>query len=129
MNVVEFVVQVQRVVGYCPQFDALLEKQTVKETLSFYARLRGIPEQHLAQEVDDIMEHLLLKTYENKRSENLSGGNKRKLSTAMALIGNPPVMFLDEPTTGVDPAARRQLWNNLQLARAAGRTIVLTSQR
>ena len=121
--------QVHQVVGYCPQFDALLEKQTVRETLVFYARLRGIPEEHLQKEVDDVMENLLLSEYASKRSERLSGGNKRKLSTAMALVGSPPLVFLDEPTTGVDPAARRQLWNNLQAARAQGRTIVLTSHR
>ena len=115
--------------GYCPQFDALLEKQTVREALVFYARLRGIPEEHLQKEVDDVMENLLLSEYASKRSERLSGGNKRKLSTAMALVGSPPLVFLDEPTTGVDPAARRQLWNNLQAARAQGRTIVLTSHR
>ena len=58
-----------------------------------------------------------------------SGGNKRKLSTAVALVGEPPVLFLDEPTTGVDPGAKRQLWNTLIDAKEAGRTIVLTSHR
>ena len=58
-----------------------------------------------------------------------SGGNKRKLSTAIALVGEPPVLFLDEPTTGVDPGAKRQLWNTLIEAKADGRTIVLTSHR
>ena len=58
-----------------------------------------------------------------------SGGNKRKLSTAISLIGDPPFLFLDEPTTGLDPAARRQLWNVLSQVRASGRTLVLTSHR
>jgi ABC-type multidrug transport system ATPase subunit len=58
-----------------------------------------------------------------------SGGNKRKLSTAIALIGDPQFVFLDEPTTGMDPAARRQLWNVLSQVRASGRTLVLTSHR
>ena len=58
-----------------------------------------------------------------------SGGNKRKLSTAMALVGDPPVLFLDEPTTGMDPVARRLLWDNLTRVRASGRTLVLTSHR
>ena len=58
-----------------------------------------------------------------------SGGNKRKLSTAIALVGEPPVLFLDEPTTGVDPGAKRQLWNTLIEAKADGRTTVLTSHR
>ena len=60
---------------------------------------------------------------------NFSGGNKRKLSTAIALIGDPQFIFLDEPTTGMDPGARRQLWNVLSQVRASGRTLVLTSHR
>lgn len=58
-----------------------------------------------------------------------SGGNKRKLSTAIALVGDPQFLMLDEPTTGVDPAARRQIWNVLSKIRASGRTLVLTSHR
>ena len=58
-----------------------------------------------------------------------SGGNKRKLSTAIALIGDPPVVFLDEPTTGMDPVARRLLWDTLTRVRTSGRTLVLTSHR
>ena len=59
----------------------------------------------------------------------LSGGNKRKLSTAIALVGDPPIVFLDEPTTGMDPVARRQLWNTLVGVRESGQTIILTSHR
>jgi len=58
-----------------------------------------------------------------------SGGNKRKLSTAVALIGEAPVVFLDEPSTGLDPVARRHLWNTLSQVCAAGRTVILTSHR
>jgi len=58
-----------------------------------------------------------------------SGGNKRKLSTAIALIGDPPIVFLDEPTTGMDPIARRNLWNTLTKVRKSGTTLVLTSHR
>ena len=58
-----------------------------------------------------------------------SGGNKRKLSTGIALIGDPPVIFLDEPTTGMDPVARRMLWDTLEAVRASGRTLILTSHR
>jgi len=58
-----------------------------------------------------------------------SGGNKRKLSTAVALIGEAPVVFLDEPSTGLDPVARRHLWNTLSSVCASGRTVILTSHR
>ena len=60
---------------------------------------------------------------------HFSGGNKRKLSTAIALVGDPPIVFLDEPTTGMDPLARRLLWDSLNKVRASGRTLVLTSHR
>lgn len=62
-------------------------------------------------------------------SLHFSGGNKRKLSTAIALVGNPPIVFLDEPTTGMDPVARRYLWDVLTNVRDSGRTLVLTSHR
>ena len=58
-----------------------------------------------------------------------SGGNKRKLSTAIALVGGPAVILLDEPSSGMDPGARRQLWNILSQVRASGRTLILTSHR
>jgi energy-coupling factor transporter ATP-binding protein EcfA2 len=58
-----------------------------------------------------------------------SGGNKRKLSTAIALIGDPPIIFLDEPSTGMDPASRRKMWNALKKVRSSGRTLILTSHR
>jgi len=58
-----------------------------------------------------------------------SGGNRRKLSTGIALIGDPSIIFLDEPTTGVDPVARRLLWNTLAQVRDSGKTLILTSHR
>ena len=58
-----------------------------------------------------------------------SGGNKRKLSTAIALIGYPPIVFLDEPTTGMDPVARKKLWQTLTNVRKSGKTLILTSHR
>ena len=59
----------------------------------------------------------------------ISGGNRRKLSTAVALVGDPPIVFLDEPTTGMDPVARRQLWDTIARVRDNGQAIVLTSHR
>lgn len=64
-----------------------------------------------------------------KQVKELSGGNKRKLSTAVALVGDPPIVFLDEPTTGMDPVARRQLWDTISGVRDNGQAIVLTSHR
>lgn len=73
--------------------------------------------------------YLDIKKYENIPCGKLSGGNKRKLSTAIALIGDPPLIMLDEPTSGVDPVARRNLWDILGVLRKSGQSIVLTSHR
>ncbi|CAD5112606.1 DgyrCDS1819 [Dimorphilus gyrociliatus] len=126
-NVASEIKQVQQRVGYCPQFDALIDQMTVKETLEMYARLRGVREEELKQVVQSLIQGLLLEEYTDKQAGQLSGGNKRKLSTAMALVGDPPVILLDEPTTGMDPVARRLLWQTLNKVRDAGKTLVLTS--
>ncbi|KAL3853222.1 hypothetical protein ACJMK2_016778 [Sinanodonta woodiana] len=118
---------VQQNLGYCPQFDALIDQMTGRETLWMYARLRGVDERMIKTVVNDLMKVMMLDKHADKQTGFYSGGNKRKLSTAIALIGDPHFIFLDEPTTGMDPGARRQLWNVLSQVRASGRTLVLTS--
>ncbi|XP_035208285.1 ATP-binding cassette sub-family A member 3-like isoform X2 [Stegodyphus dumicola] len=119
--------KVQSRIGYCPQFDALIDQLTGKETLTLFARLRGIPELLIPDQVKVLSELLTFEVHINKQVKDYSGGNKRKLSTAVALIGNPPVVFLDEPTTGMDPVSRRCMWNALLQVLESGRSIVLTS--
>eukprot|EP01138_Halocafeteria_seosinensis_P007062 gb/GECG01007221.1/.p1 GENE.gb/GECG01007221.1/~~gb/GECG01007221.1/.p1 ORF type:complete len:1912 (+),score=224.19 gb/GECG01007221.1/:1-5736(+) len=97
--------------GYCPQFEALLELLTVREHLELFARIKGIPNEEIESVVKAKIRQLSLVEFENKRAGSLSGGNKRKLSVAIALIGNPPILFLDEPSTGMDPATRRVMWD------------------
>jgi ATP-binding cassette subfamily A (ABC1) protein 3 len=84
---------------------------TVKEHLEFYAKVKGILDQYRSIIVKKQIEMMDLTDFVNVRAEKLSGGNKRKLSVAMAMIGNPPIIFLDEPSTGVDPKARRFMWS------------------
>ena len=102
---------VRRLIGYCPQFDALLELLTVREHLELYARIKGVPEATLARVVGDKVREMDLGAYEGKLAGSLSGGNKRKLGVAIAMIGAPRLIFLDEPSTGMDPVARRFMWN------------------
>uniref|UniRef100_H3BX82 ATP binding cassette subfamily A member 1 n=1 Tax=Tetraodon nigroviridis TaxID=99883 RepID=H3BX82_TETNG len=112
--------------GYCPQFDAINELLTGREHLELYAVLRGVP----GDQVCDVAEwavRLGLVKYADKAAGSYSGGNLRKLSTAMSLIGAPAVVFLDEPTTGMDPKARRALWNCIHSVIKEGRSVVLTS--
>jgi len=84
---------------------------TVKEHLEIYAALKGIKSNVRARLIDKAIRDMDLTDYTNIRANVLSGGNKRKLSVAIALIGNPPLVFLDEPSTGVDPQAKRFMWN------------------
>lgn len=141
-------------IGYCPQYDALNEQLTGSETLKLMAILRGISPSNAMYHVNQWIENLGalpyyinamfvfilrptlnvviilgLEKYKHTICGNYSGGNKRKLNTAMALIGDPPVVFLDEPTSGVDPVARRNLWKLLAASRKGGQAVVLTSHR
>jgi ATP-binding cassette subfamily A (ABC1) protein 1 len=118
--------QVRRVIGYCPQFDALLENLTVKEHLELFAKIKGIPENLVGFTVREKMDQLNLNAFENKLAGKLSGGNKRKLSVAIAMIGSPPVVFLDEPSTGMDPLSRRFMWNMISCWKM-NRSIMLTT--
>ncbi|XP_059408851.1 phospholipid-transporting ATPase ABCA1a isoform X1 [Carassius carassius] len=119
--------EVHQNMGYCPQFDAISDLLTGREHLEFYAILRGIPEKEVCEVADWGIRKLGLMKYVDKAAGSYSGGNMRKLSTAMALIGGPPVVFLDEPTTGMDPKARRALWNCILSIIKEGRSVVLTS--
>ena len=103
-------------VGYCPQFDALLDHLTCEEHLDLYARLRGIPMSHRADSTELLLNGLGLVDHRKKMSSKLSGGNKRKLSVAIAMIGGPAAVLLDEPSAGMDPLARRSLWGALEKA-------------
>ncbi|PFH59356.1 hypothetical protein XA68_12485 [Ophiocordyceps unilateralis] len=110
--------------GVCPQMDALDSFMTVREHLDFYARVRGVPDAD--HNVQAVLVAVGLEGLSSRMATALSGGNKRKLSLAMALMGNPAVVLLDEPSSGLDAAAKRILWPVLASA-AAGRSILLTT--
>ncbi|KAJ0411226.1 hypothetical protein ATCC90586_003865 [Pythium insidiosum] len=121
--------EVRRLIGYCPQFDALFELLSVREHLELFARIKGVPSRDLEQVVKDLMHQMNLDDFENKLAGTLSGGNKRKLSVAIAMIGSPPIIFLDEPSTGMDPVSRRFMWNviaNISTQKKES-TIILTT--
>uniref|UniRef100_A0A182S9E0 ABC transporter domain-containing protein n=1 Tax=Anopheles maculatus TaxID=74869 RepID=A0A182S9E0_9DIPT len=119
---------VYRRIGYCPQFDALLEDLTGRETLRIFARLRGIPSCSIESIAERLAVDLHFTAHLDKRVQAYSGGTRRKLSTALALLGDPVVVYLDEPTTGMDPGAKRHFWNVMCRVRSEGRTaLVLTS--
>ncbi|GAB1288076.1 Retinal-specific phospholipid-transporting ATPase ABCA4 [Apodemus speciosus] len=113
--------------GYCPQFDAIDDLLTGREHLYLYARLRGVPSEEIEKVANWGIQSLGLSLYADRLAGTYSGGNKRKLSTAIALTGSPPLLLLDEPTTGMDPQARRMLWNTIVSIIREGRAVVLTS--
>nr|UOU03314.1 ATP-binding cassette subfamily A3-like 1 [Brachionus rubens] len=113
--------------GYCPQFDRLIEYLTVKETLEFFSKLRGIDPMLSEKISKDMLSIFQLNEFKHVYVQNLSGGNKRKVSCAIAFIGKPSVVILDEPSTGMDPGARKFMWNIIKKARDTGMTIVLSS--
>ena len=79
-----------------------------------YGRLRGVPSQYLEPMVDNLLQRLGLGQYADRVCDSYSGGNKRKLSVAIALVGDPPAVLMDEPSTGMDPGAKRFLWDLIQ---------------
>lgn len=114
--------------GYCPQFEAVIGNMTGREMLMMYAMVRGIPAAAIEDEVDRIISKLDLGRYANKLSGTYSGGNKRKLAVAAAVVGDPKVILLDEPSTGMDPVAKRFLWNVISdMYNNEDKSVVLTS--
>lgn len=113
--------------GYCPQFDALCFLMTGREHLWLHSRLRGTPEGAIPAIVEHSLRHFGLDRFADKIASSYSGGNKRKLSLAIALLGQPELLLLDEPTCGMDPNARRFVWDRVNEEVKRGRSVVLTS--
>ncbi|KAK6173673.1 hypothetical protein SNE40_017083 [Patella caerulea] len=117
---------VRKSLGLCPQHNILFDTLTVGEHLEFFLLLKGGNRSIVKQEIQTTAQDIGLEAKRNTRSQNLSGGQKRKLSLGIALIGGSQSVILDEPTSGMDPAARRQTWDILQRNRSS-RTILLTT--
>jgi ABC-2 type transport system ATP-binding protein len=108
------------------QFAAVDEILTGRENLVLVARLRRVPGH--AKVADDLLRQFGLTEAADRRVATYSGGMRRRLDIAMSLIGNPPVIFLDEPTTGLDPQARLEVWDAVRALAARGTTVLLTTQ-
>lgn len=117
---------IHQVIGICPQFDILWDTLTCFETILFYCRLKGIPIKNEKEVAMHSLQQVQLDNAADLQVNELSGGMKRRLSIAISLVGNPSVIFLDEPTTGLDPETRRQLWNVL-LEVKKNKCVILTT--
>jgi ATP-binding cassette subfamily A (ABC1) protein 3 len=118
---------VRNSLGLCPQHNVLFNELTVKEHITFFSKLKGLKKQsEIDEQIRKYVTMLELTPKLNAQSKTLSGGMKRKLSVGIALCGNSKVVMCDEPTSGMDPAARRALWDVL-IQEKKGRTILLTT--
>ncbi len=116
-----------RIMGYCPQFSALWEDVTVLEHLRVFGRVGGLLQPGLDLTCRDMMAAMSLSRYETVLAGDLSGGNKRKLSFAIAMLASPQVVLLDEPSSGMDPASRKFMHQIISSVKAEDRAVVLTS--
>lgn len=118
--------QAQAIQGYCPQHNAVFEVLTAEEVLTFYCHVKGVPDDRIPALVAGAIRAVGLKSHAKKKVKALSGGNKRKLSLAVAYLGRPRVVTLDEASSGMDPQARRAMWEVVRGARAGRVTICST---
>jgi lipooligosaccharide transport system ATP-binding protein len=113
--------------GVCPQLDNLDLELTVRENLTTYARFFGIPRKVARARADELLDFVQLTERADSKVEPLSGGMKRRLTIARALVNEPEIVLLDEPTTGLDPQARHLVWERLFRLKQQGVTLVLTT--
>lgn len=118
--------RIRKLIAVSPQETSLAQNLTVRENLLLMARIHGFSMDKSVEKTDALINQFSLQPYEHQRGKNLSGGWQRKLSIAMALIANPQILFLDEPTLGLDIISRRELWAIIQQLRETT-TIVLTT--
>ncbi|WP_019790757.1 ABC transporter ATP-binding protein, partial [Streptococcus sobrinus] len=114
-------------IGYMAQSDALYESLTGLENLEFFGQMKGLMHKDLAQAIAHVAKVVDLQDSLKIYVSAYSGGMKRRLSLAIALLGNPELLVLDEPTVGIDPALRREVWKELRTIRDQGRSIIITT--
>uniref|UniRef100_A0A8D1Y9C5 ABC transporter domain-containing protein n=1 Tax=Sus scrofa TaxID=9823 RepID=A0A8D1Y9C5_PIG len=110
--------EVRKITGVCPQFSVQLDTLTVKENLRLFAHIKGIQPQEVEQEVQRILLELDIQNVQDSLATHLSEGQKRKLTIGIAILGDPQVLLLDEPTVGLDPFSRHRVWSFLKKHRA-----------
>ncbi|XP_015126948.1 ATP-binding cassette sub-family A member 5 [Diachasma alloeum] len=126
-NIHSHMAEAFRQMGYCPQHDALWKNITVREHLELYAALRGVPWKDVDRIVDLYLSGLQIQEHADKQTQECSGGTRRKLSFAMAMVGGPKVVLMDEPSTGMDPRSKRFLWDTILASFQGGRGAILTT--
>ncbi len=118
---------VRALVGFCPQETVAYEDLSALENMLFYAGLYGLPRSEAKRRARELLEFVGLWDVAKKRVKEFSGGMKKRLNLAIALVNDPRVLLLDEPTTGLDPRARKEVWRYIEGLKAEGRTILLAT--
>jgi lipooligosaccharide transport system ATP-binding protein len=119
--------EIRAQLGVVPQADNLDQELRVRDNLIVYGRYFGIPRRQVAKRADELLEFAQLSDRAKSRVDDLSGGMKRRLTIARALVNDPRILLLDEPTTGLDPQARHILWDRLFRLKEQGTTLLLTT--
>jgi ABC-2 type transport system ATP-binding protein len=114
-------------VGYMPQNDALYNDLSAEANLHFFGGLYHIDKRKLENRIDEVLAIVGLTEHRRKLVVNFSGGMKKRLSLATAILHSPKILFLDEPTVGIDPVLRRTIWNQFQLIKDSGTTIIVST--
>jgi len=114
-------------IGYMAQADALYGELTAGENLQFFASMYNLTGTRQKQRINDVMQLVNLSDHLKRQVKQYSGGMKRRLSLAIALIHEPPILILDEPTVGIDPVLRKSIWEELYKLRSNGKTIIVTT--
>lgn len=119
--------KVRQILGICPQETALYPYLSGKENIELFGDLYCVPKETLKKNVEYVIEKVGLSEEINRKVGKYSGGMKRRVSIAMALVQDPKIVFLDEPTVGMDPQSRRAIWDFVSELRSKGKTILLTT--
>jgi ABC-2 type transport system ATP-binding protein len=126
-DVVRQAEKARALIGYMPQAFSLYPDLSVMENLNFFAEINGVSKARRKSRIDELLDFTRLGEFTKRRSEHLSGGMRKKLALACALIHEPRVLLLDEPTTGVDPVSRRELWQILSEVILNGVTVLVST--
>ncbi len=118
---------VKRLIGVCPQHSAYYKYLTGRENIKLFGDLHGMPKALIKERSNHLLEKIGLEEAADRKSSNYSGGMVRRINLAMALINDPEIAFLDEPTVGMDPQSRRATWSFIEEFRQSGKTVILTT--
>ncbi len=119
---------VRRVIGLAGQAAAVDEKLTARENLELFSRLHKLPRQRRRSRIDELLGRFDMASFADRPASTYSGGQRRRLDIVAALVADPLALFLDEPTTGLDPRSRAEVWDSIRALAATGTAILLTTQ-